>query len=186
MKRRKSLGLFGAGAFVLANYSFSTIHLAKDNLTIQDSFKSAFEQRWNGLRQHTFEVLDAMPIDHFDFQPTDEVMSYGNLFCHIGWSLDIYAEVLDGKSKIDKLETNDKNRVSGYLQSRFDRFEEAMNSVSEKSLYLADHHLSKVDPWKDFSNYDVFMLSYNHAVHHKGQATTYLRLKEIAPPKYRF
>lgn len=186
MDRRKSLSLIGAGAVVLVNSSFSSVKSTKEIAVTQDNFKGAFEKRWQGLREHTFEVLEAMPDDQFDFQPTNEVMSFGVLFCHIGWSLDIYSEVLDGASKIDKLETNDKNLVSKYLKSRFDRFGEALNSVSEEKLYIVDHYFKTVDPWKDFSSYDVLMLSYNHAVHHKGQATTYLRLKEIVPPRYRF
>ncbi len=186
MDRRKSLTLLGTGAIVLANSSFSPIFSTNEIELKQEKSKVAFEKRWLGLRQHTFEVFDAMPEDQFDFQPTEEVMSYGNLFCHIGWSLDIYAEVLDGTMKIDKLESNDKNRVSDYLQSRFDRFEEAMDNAFGERLYLVDHHFSKTEPWKNFTNYDILMLSYNHAVHHKGQATTYLRLKGIAPPKYRF
>ena len=186
MDRRKSLGLLGTGAFIITNSSFSSIHSTKEILAFQENFKGAFAERWRGLHQHMFEVLDAMPVDQFGFQPTDEVMSYGNLFCHIGWSLDIYAEVLDGTSKIDKLETNDKKLASEYLQSRFERFEDAMDKVSGERLYLIDHHFSNTEPWKNFSNYDILMLSYNHAVHHKGQATTYLRLKGIVPPQYRF
>jgi len=186
MDRRKSLRMIGAGAIVLANSSFSPIISTHESELKQEKSKVAFQERWHGLRQHTFEVFGAMPNDQFDFQPTEEVMSYGNLFCHIGWSLDIYAEVLDGTKKIDKLDSNDKNRVSNYLQSRFDRFEEAMSNAFGERLYLVDHHFSKVEPWKNFTNYDVLMLSYNHAVHHKGQATTYLRLKGIVPPKYRF
>jgi len=186
MDRRKSLGLLGAGAFVIANSSFSYSKTVNKIATSQETFKVAFEKRWRGLRQHTFEVFDSMPGDQFDFKPTDDVMSFGNLFCHVGWSLDIYKEVLDGTKKVDKLESNDKSLVSNYLQSRFDGFEEAMDSVSEERLYLVDHHFSKTEPWMNFSNYDVLMLSYNHAVHHKGQATTYLRLKGIVPPRYRF
>lgn len=186
MDRRKSLGLLGAGGLVLANSSFSSIASAVEIASQQEQFKGAFETRWQGMRQHTFEVFDAMPADRFEYQPTQEVMSYGVLFCHIGWSMDIYAEVLDGTPKIDKLESNDKNAVFAYLQSRFDRFEEALNAVPEENMYLKDHHFSNIEPWKNFSNFDILMLSYNHAVHHKGQATTYLRLIGIAPPQYRF
>jgi uncharacterized damage-inducible protein DinB len=186
MDRRKSLGLLGAGVLFIANSSFSSIKSTNKIPTFQENFKGAFEKRWEGVRQHAFEVFDSMPGDQFDFKPTEDVMSFGNLFCHIGWSLDIYKEVLNGKSKFDKLETNDKNTVFGYLQSRFDGFEEAMDSVIGERLYLIDHHFSKTEPWMNFSNYDVLMLSYNHAVHHKGQATTYLRLKGIVPPRYRF
>lgn len=186
MDRRKSLGLLGAGGLVLVNSSFSSITSAGEIASQQEHFKRAFETRWQGLRQHTFEVFDAMPADRFEYQPTPEVMTYGVLFCHIGWSMDTYAEVLDGKSKIDKLESNEKNAVFRYLQSRFDRFEEALNKVPEEKMYLINHAFSNIEPWKNFSNFDIIMLSYNHAVHHKGQATTYLRLNEIAPPQYRF
>ena len=135
---------------------------------------------------HTFEVFDAMQNDQFTFRPTKELMSFAKLFSHIGFSLDIFAETLDGTEKIEEPKFEEKEPVKAYLQSRFERFEAAFDQLNTTELFNPKHGLGTIDGEIFFSDYDILMLAYNHTVHHKGQATTYLRLQGIVPPQYRF
>ena len=151
-----------------------------------EGFKDAFNTRWEGLRTHTFEVFGAMPDRQFDFQPTKEVMSFAKLFSHIGHSLDIYAEILDGAEKIEEPKSKEKETLIRYVQTRFERFEAAFYQLNTSDLYNPKHVMKTMDGEVSFSDYDILMLAYNHTVHHKGQATTYLRLQGITPPAYRF
>ena len=186
MNRRKSIGLLGMGSLLLAQNAFPRASLVTGHTASDDSFMKAFPARWEGLRVHTFEVYEAMPDTQFGFQPTEGVMSFAELFSHIGVSLDYYAEILDGTSHKEEVESVKKGVVLTYLQERFERFEAALNQLNPNDLYNRKHNLGSRDGEIYFSDYDILMLAYNHTVHHKGQATTYLRLKDIVPPQYRF
>jgi uncharacterized damage-inducible protein DinB len=145
-----------------------------------------FFVRWENSKIYTYEIFEAMPESMFNFQPTSEMMSYSKLFTHIGHSLHIYASVLDGFTL--GLEPDNTNRgiILDFLKSSFKRFDTALEEVNDSELYLSNHHFPKEEPWKDFTVADMLMIAYNHIIHHRAQATTYLRLKGIIPPKYRF
>ena len=186
MDRRKSIFLLGTGSLLLSQNSFPVHSMALEMKLGEDDFMEAFTIRWEGLKTHTFEVFEAMPGDKFSYRPTQEVMSFAKLFSHIGFSLDIYAEVLDGATKLEEPTSENRDVVFSYLQTRFRRFEDAVRVVNPENLYTRNHFFSSDEPWKNFTIFDIIMLSYNHAVHHKGQATTYLRLQGVKPPQYRF
>ena len=186
MERRKSIGLIGIGSFFFTNKVFPSISGPLPPTVLNEGFIKAFAPRWEGLRTHTMEVLEAMPEAYFDFRPTEDVMSFAKLFSHIGKSLDIYAGILDGISLEDETESNIKGEILTYLRWFFSRFDKAMAQLNPQNLYTPSHNLETRDGGVDFSDYDIIMLAYNHTVHHKGQATTYLRLKGITPPQYRF
>ena len=186
MDRRKSLALIGTGSLLPLHSVFPSALSRMNDTEQKEGLKEAFMTRWEGLRIHTFEVFDALPDDKFDFQPTSEVMSFKRLFSHIGFSLDIFAEILDRTEKIEEPKSEEKETVRAYLQTRFERFEAAFYSLISADLYNPKHATETVDGEIYFSDYDILMLAYNHTVHHKGQATTYLRLQGIRPPQYRF
>lgn len=187
MDRRKSIGLIGAGSLLLAENAFPSALSTAWGHSSGESFMKAFAPRWEGMRMHTFEVFEAMPEEQFSFQPTEEVMSFAKLFSHVAVSLDYYAEILDETPHLEETESVEKGVVSDYLQGRFERFENALTKLNPEDLYNPTHKLvTRLDGDTYLSDYEVLMLAYNHTVHHKGQATTYLRLKEIAPPQYRF
>jgi uncharacterized damage-inducible protein DinB len=186
MNRRKSIGLFGVGSLLLIPSTLPSRFSQTKDAGQAEGFKEAFQTRWEGLRMHTFEVFDAMPHDQLDFRPTREVMSFSKLFSHIGHSLDIYAEILDGTEKIAEPKPEDKETVMAYLQTRFERFEAAFQQLNGSDLYDPKYVADTIDGEIHSSDYDILMLAYNHTVHHKGQATTYLRLQGIVPPQYRF
>lgn len=180
MNRRKSIGLLGLGSIFLSQnvYSFSQ--------EIDMDFIDLFLVRWDSNRIYTFEILEAMPESKFAFEPIEGMMSFNKLFTHIGVGIDIYAEKLDGVAPKDEPETIEKVVVSNYLKSCFEHFESAYKSLNNDQLYTKKHHFQSVEPWMNFSVFDIIILAYNHTIHHRAQATTYLRLNEITPPKYQF
>lgn len=184
MDRRKSIGLIGVGSFLVSQNAFpsgSAQYPAND-----DDFKKAFAKRWEALQTHTFEVLESMPDSKFNFRPTGEVMPFAKLFTHMGSGLDNYAEILDGKPSEKETESMEKDVVFSYLKSCFSRFGETLIRLNPDHVFSRKHNLNTRDGAIEFYDYDILMLAYNHTVHHKGQATTYLRLCGIAPPQYRF
>lgn len=186
MNRRKSIGLIGIGSLFCTNKVFPSIPESAPNTAINEGFMNAFRPRWQGVRTHVMEVLESMPDTEFDFQPTEGVMSFSKLFSHIGKSLDIYAGILDGTAHKEEIESVEKAVVLSYLEWSFDRFDQTLSQINSEDLFSPSHNLDTRDGVIDFSDYDIIMLAYNHTVHHKGQATTYIRLRGITPPQYRF
>jgi uncharacterized damage-inducible protein DinB len=113
------------------------------------------------------------------------MMSFAKLFSHIGFSLGIFSGILDNTPHKEERESVEKEVVLTYLKTQFKRFETVFTQLNPDDLYNAKHKLSTIDGEIEWSDYDILTLAYNHTVHHKGQATTYLRLKEIVPPQYR-
>ena len=171
---------------LFAQNTFPSIPSSSKYCFFNEGFMKAFIPRWEGLRTHTFEVMEAMPDDQFDYQPTEEVMSFSKLFTHIGKSMDVYTGMLHGTPHKEELESNHKSEVETYLSASFDRFEQAMTQIDSERLYISSHKIPTRDGALNMSDYDIIMLMYNHTVHHKGQATTYLRLVGITPPQYRY
>ncbi len=181
INRRKSIGLIGLGSIAVTQTAFS-----QGSITTSEGFIESFRIRWDNNRTYTIEILEAMPKSKFEFQPSDEMMSFSKLFTHIGFGLDKFAGIIDGKIPNEEPESSAKKITSEYLNRCFEHFESAYKSLDKNDIYAKNHFYSDKEYWKDLTVFDINMLAYNHTIHHRAQATTYLRLNGISPPKYRF
>lgn len=181
MKRRKSLRLItGLSTALLMPNSYGF------NRQNASGWLDSFSIRWTNSETYTYDIFEAMPLAMFAFQPQAEMMSYAKLFSHIGVGLEIYAEKLDGTAPIEEPKTTDKQKIHKYLAHCFKHFDLAYKKIKELDLYSNKHRFPDQEPWKNFSIIDIVLLAYNHTIHHRAQATTYLRLNGITPPKYMF
>lgn len=64
------------------------------------------------------------------------MMSFGNLFTHIGFSLDVYAEVFDGEIPKEEPETSPRKAKSEYLNRCFEHFETAYTLLKKNDITL--------------------------------------------------
>lgn len=182
MHRRKSMELMaGFSPFFLLSSS-----PAANKYLDSSQWLKNFKFRWDNSRIYCFEVFDAMPLTDFNFRPNTEMMSFGKLFTHIGSSLNGYAGVLDGSVPDNEPEPSKKTEVSDYLDNAFAHFNNALDEINVNDLYAIKHAKSDMEPWREFSIFDIITLGYNHTIHHIAQATVYIRLKNIVPPRYRF
>lgn len=182
MDRRKSLELiagFGPPLLLLSKPA------ANSNLDTS-AWLNSFRVRWKNSRTYCFEVFDAMPASDFNYEPHPEMMSFGKLFAHIGSGLHGYAEVLIDSVSNGEPRSINKTDLFDYLSSAFIHFNQALDEIELDDLYEIKHAKSDLEPWKAFSIFDIITLGYNHTIHHIAQATVYIRLKNIAPPRYRF
>ena len=182
MNRRKSLGLIAGFSPLLL---FPSNHIADKNFDSTEWLKY-FKLRWSNSRIYCFEVFDAMPLSNYDYKPHPDSMSFMKLFTHIGSGLNGYATVLDGSPSGNEPEPSISTEVTEYLDNSFTRFNNALEKININDLYEIKHAKSDEEPWKELSIFDMITLGYNHTIHHIGQATVYLRLNDIVPPRYRF
>ena len=135
------------------------------NLIIMDKLMDTV----NISRNYTTAVADAMPSEDYSFRPAREVWSFGELIHHIAYGIIWWRENFIEGSKTDwnpPAAGSSKKEILAYLRKGYD---ELQKILSERP--------------SDRGHYGIGA-TLDHITHHRGQATTYLRLKGIAPPEY--
>ncbi|GAB5475077.1 MAG: hypothetical protein Mars2KO_31760 [Maribacter sp.] len=123
-------------------------------------------------RNYTLAVAEAMPKNHYYNSPVDGIWNFGELMDHIAygieWWKDYYIIKVENQwnppaNKESKMET------TVYLEQAYKLLKETVENT---------------DP--DDTVVDGFRSTLDHIAHHRGQATTYLRLARITPPEYNY
>ncbi len=128
-------------------------------------------KRLYATKEFTVAVINAMPEEEFKFKPTKDVRSFGAQAFHIIYSVEWFIPKLKGqpiKWQPGDEERMNKKELIQYADQRFDSLITLIAS-SKVSNELTDTIIDLL----------------NHNAHHRGQMTTYLRLKGLKPPNYR-
>jgi uncharacterized damage-inducible protein DinB len=143
-------------------------------------------EHWADTKEYTLAVFDAMPADGIDFKPTPVQQPFGTMMAHLGSANVVYFRafglVPDPPARETK--TGDREAVRRYLVATFDYAAAVLAKLTQKDLERTD--LNLFPKAKPHSGIDVFLRAYMHSAHHRGQATSYLRGKGIAPPPWKF
>ncbi len=128
-------------------------------------------KRIEDTKTYTVDVIKAMPEADYKYKPTDAVRSYAAQAFHIVYTIEWFLPKLKGNPV--KWNPGDEERMSKtdlvkYADEQFDALKAFINEA-ESSPKLTDEIINLL----------------NHNAHHRGQMTTYLRMKSIKPPKYR-
>jgi uncharacterized damage-inducible protein DinB len=132
--------------------------------------KAQLSATLDNSRNYTLAVAEALPGKEYSFKPTEEVWSFGELLNHMGYGIHWWESNFIRKEKADwnppALPTG-KDEVKQYLQAAYDQLLQTINTVELNETAVQG-----------------FYATIDHITHHRGQATTYLRLKGIVPPEY--
>jgi uncharacterized damage-inducible protein DinB len=138
----------------------------------KDKMKQQLLATLENSRNYTLAVAEAMPQNFYGYKPVERVWNFGELLNHIAYSIEWWND-----NYIKKIETEwnpptgkkTKTETIEYINQAYASIKGAIeNSSSEDSVI------------------DGFYSTINHVTHHRGQAVTYLRLKEITPPEYNY
>ncbi|WP_273568622.1 DinB family protein [Maribacter halichondriae] len=201
MNRRLLLGLIG----------LSPLALISSKIPANNPIINILIKRWKKSKEYTMIVLEAMPEDDLEFQPTKEQMSFAQQFMHIGFTNNAFIGILmDSKTypdfealmeanfflerpdpinlfQPDNLQIRDakenKALVSKYVADTFDYVISSLANLSDEMLARGEN---KEKPWylEGHSNLDLILRSESHTAHHRAQAIGYLRMNGIQPPGY--
>lgn len=148
------------------------------------------KEHWADTKEYTMAVFDAMPADAMGFKPTPVQQPFGTMMTHLGSANVIYFRAFGlvpppaGLPATKELNREDKAVVRAYLESTFDYVAAVLAKMTPKDLERTG--LVLFPNAKPHSAIDVFLRAYMHSAHHRGQATSYLRGKGIAPPPWKF
>ena len=138
-------------------------------------------------------VLEKVPADKYDWKPHEKSMSLGQLASHVAetptWLGSMMGDVFDFAADMgdyEPFEAKDKSE----LLAAFDE-----NLASAVSLLEGKDDEFMVGVWKGVSGEKEIMagprhtiarsILVQHAAHHRGQLTVYLRMIDVAvPPTY--
>jgi uncharacterized damage-inducible protein DinB len=115
-------------------------------------------------------VAEAMPENKYNFTPVEGVWNFGELISHIAygirWWTDNYIKKEEAPWDPPKVKSNKKETLTD-LKKAYEYLRNSLNNgtITEEKL-------------------DGLHATLDHITHHRGQATTYLRLNGITPPEY--
>ncbi len=162
--------------------------LLTSSLSAQESsFVLDFSERWQNVRQYTLEVAEMMPAKGYDYQPSEEEMSFGAQVKHLSSNI-VYlsfaylspSDSIQAKAILTKTrEANNKEDILTNLQISFDFMDDLLKNYDSANLD------SEVDFFAGkMSQRRIFFLITDHLAHHRGQLIVYLRLNNLKPPRY--
>ncbi|MCA6074559.1 DinB family protein [Fulvivirga sedimenti] len=137
-------------------------------------------------KSHTLEVLDAMPAENFNYQPTEVNKTFGSQMVHIGYSLHYFSEAMMKGNRIKYEEpdasTMSKDEIRGLVAKGFDDMMAAMGTLSSEDL-AAELPFGKNTT---ITRGQAVIFAHDHVTNHRAKANLYLRMNGIEPPNYKF
>ena len=141
---------------------------------------------------NTRKVLDRFPEDKLEFQPHAKSWPLAQLFTHLGNILQWGAMTLTSESfdYAPKGAPPYKEEPAKSRQELLDRFDD--NVKKTRSAIEATSDEAFLAPWSLLAGGEVVFtmpkvavfrsMIMNHMIHHRGQATVYLRLNDVPVP----
>jgi uncharacterized damage-inducible protein DinB len=165
--------------------SFMAGMAASPNGPVETDYKAMFARHWQISKDFTLAVAEAMPAEGYDFKPTPEEMSFGEMMFHLAESnSDSFASAA-GTKALAKPSGTDKQTVIKFLTDSFDRCAKDWAATTPaqlaRTIDIADGAGAR-----QTTELEVILWAFTDTAHHRGQAEVYLRLKNIKPPRYRF
>ena len=139
---------------------------------------------YNSLKGLILRSADKMPAEHFAFQPTPEVRSYGQLLAHIADANYLLCapalpEANPNGATMDKIEKDKLSR-----EALIAKLKETFTYCDRAYAGFTDANAAEVITFFNSKRPRVSVLwtHISHANEHYGNLVTYMRLKGIVPP----
>jgi uncharacterized damage-inducible protein DinB len=129
-------------------------------------------------------VAQTMPQARYQFKPSQENLTFGELMIHIMENMDFISNryLTEDKIEFKKLDanTNTKEEIIAELGKAFDTVGQLIREIPEgeltQEITFAGTQITKEN---------AFYLMRNHATHHRGQAAIYLTMNGFEAPNFR-
>ena len=131
------------------------------------------------VKDFVIRAAEKMPESAYDFKPTPQVRSFGQLIGHIADDQYAYCSAIKGENKPSELESNSppKTKMVPALKSAFAYCDSAYQSLVDASATDKVRFRGRYVP-----KLIVFTLHAGHAWEHYGNVVVYMRLKGLVPP----
>lgn len=144
-----------------------------------DPAMTGLKVAWNRVKDITVRAAEKMPEEHYGFQPTPEVKTFGQFVGHVADAQYMMAGMILG----EKPPVVDAEKTK---ESKAELVAALKESVAymDRAFALADAAVA--GPVKlfgtDTNKFAVVGLAIGHGWEHYGNLVTYMRMKGIVPP----
>lgn len=146
---------------------------------------------WTRARLGVKEYIEAMPEDAIGFKPTPEIRSFAEQMLHLAGGNYMFASVASGRENPwDFTKGKDPVNVPEFKQSKaallkfvMESYDFAIDAVKGLTSAQLDEVVQLFN--MKMPRHMLLAKGIEHAAHHRGQTTIYLRLKGITPPSER-
>lgn len=136
-------------------------------------------EKWTNNKSYTIALIEAMPEEEFDFVPAEDMKSFKEQAAHIVSTLHWQMEKL-GFNEIPEFKSETKADILASYEALFEYIILELESMNGEQLKDSVSVF-----YGDSSKRRLLNLMDNHVAHHRGQLIVYLRLKGIAPARYK-
>lgn len=163
--------------------------MAVQTTSIQQALLPEFDMEMAATRK----VLERIPDDQMNWTPHEKSMNLGRLFGHLA-DLPQWADTILALDEFDIQPPGEAGYTPGEYESRdtlLGTFDENVTKARTLLESMSDEDFMK--PWTlkkagqelfTAPRIGVFRRQYmNHMIHHRGQATVYLRLNDVPVPQ---
>ncbi|WP_341226791.1 DinB family protein [uncultured Arcticibacterium sp.] len=161
--------------------SFSSAMALDTPSTSKSDMIADFER----AKAFSLEYMEAMPADAYAFKPTEDIRSFAEQFLHMAdanFGLTAMIAGVDnpmGEKKLEKDEASQSKAAAiKAVSDSYDFVLSTLKNMSEEQLSEEIKLFNAFELTKGQGMAKIF----EHATHHRGQTTIYIRLKGIKPP----
>ena len=134
---------------------------------------------WNRVKDITVRAAEKMPEEHYGFQPTPEVKTFGQFVGHVVDAQNMMAGLILGE-KPPAVDAEKTKKTKAELVAAL------KESVAYMDKAFAVGDSAAAGPVKlfgmDTNKFAVIGLAIGHGWEHYGNLVTYMRMKGIVPP----
>jgi uncharacterized damage-inducible protein DinB len=158
------------------------------------AIKDALLPEWDHEMGTTRRLLERVPVGDFSWKPHDRSMSLGQLAGHLA-NLPRWCTLILDDTKLDLASVGDdrRSREPESIDALLKEFDQKASAARANLAQRSDAELTV--PWTlTNEGHEVFTLPrmsairsfvLNHSIHHRGQLSVYLRLRNVSlPPIY--
>ncbi len=140
---------------------------------------------WLEAKNHCLEIAEAMPENLYQYQPTVESKTFAEQMVHIGYTIELltkrYVEGLEVKPNTPDATKMSKAEILELLERGFDYTTNVINTINQQKL---DETCVMYHSGNTVSRAFAFFYVQDHMANHRSKSNLYLRMNNIAPPKY--
>lgn len=162
--------------------AFVALFVPAPTFAQSNSFTDAAKAQFATIKQNVIRTAEKVPEDLYEFKPTPEVRSLGQLIAHIA----------DGNFGICGAGSSMKPTMSGIEKSSGGKGKAALQKALAASFEFCESAWASMDNTRSPEMVKTFLgmqprfstLQFNtsHVWEHYGNLVTYMRLKGIVPP----
>jgi hypothetical protein len=136
------------------------------------------KQMYTGVKNNLVRMADKMPEEHYSFQPTPEIRTFGQLVAHVADSQARNCSAVTGEAKaVDAASKKSKAELTTALKESFAICDTAFDSLTDATA----SQMIKTGRGER-SKLGALAGTVSHSNEEYGYMAVYLRLKSIVPP----